>query len=292
MSYLYIIFGAILWGTIGVFVRSLQAYGFSAFEIVAIRVIAAGLILLSLVLFKDRSLLKIKLTDTKYFIGTGIFSIVFFNWCYFTTMRELSLSVAVVLLYTAPAFVAIISRFVFKEPLNKTKLSALFIMILGCYLVAGGLSAQEVTVSGYGLLVGLGSGLGYALYSIFGKLASKKYSSLTITTYTFIFASLIMIPFGGLYENVELLLNTRVLLTGFTLGLIPTTLAYLLYTAGLSKVETGQAAIIANVEPVAAMIIGVGIYGDKLTVWQIVGSILILSAAVLVQTLGPKSNKP
>lgn len=285
MSYLYIIFGAILWGTIGIFVQSLQDYGFSPFEIVAVRVVTAGLILVSFVLFKDKSLLKIRFTDIKYFIGTGIFSIVFFNWCYFTAMRELSLSVAVVLLYTAPAFVAVISRFVFKEPLNMIKSAALFVMILGCFFVAGGLSSLDAAVSGYGLVVGLGSGLGYALYSIFGKLASKKYSSLTITTYTFIFASLIMIPFGGLYDKVELLLNGKVLVTGFALGLIPTTLAYLLYTMGLSKVETGRAAIVANVEPVAAMIIGVGIYGDVLTVWQVVGSVLILSAAVLVQAL-------
>lgn len=284
MPYLYIILGAVLWGTIGIYVQSLQAYGFSSFEVVAVRVVTAGLIMVSFVLFKDRSLLKIRFTDIKYFIGTGILSIVFFNWCYFTTMRELSLSVAVVLLYTAPAFVAIISRFVFKEPLNKIKLLALFVMILGCFFVAGGVP-QDVSVSGFGILVGLGSGLGYALYSIFGKLASKKYSSLTITTYTFIFASLVMIPFGGLYEKVDLLLTSKVLVTGFALGLIPTSLAYLLYTVGLSKVETGRAAIMANVEPVAAMVIGVGLYGDILNAWQVVGSILILSAAVMVQTL-------
>lgn len=285
MAYLYIILGAVLWGTIGIFVQLLQAHGFGAFEVVAVRVITAGIIMVSFLLFKDPGLLKIKLTDVKYFVGTGILSIVFFNWCYFTTMKELSLSVAVVLLYTAPAFVAIISRFVFKEPLNKTKLSALFIMLLGCFFVAGGWPAENVSVSGYGLLVGLGSGLGYALYSVFGKLASKKYSSLTITAYTFIFASLVMIPFGGLYGKAGLLLNGKVLLTGFALGLIPTSLAYLLYTAGLSKVETGRAAIVANVEPVAAMLIGIGIYGETLTVWQGFGSVLILSAAVLVQTL-------
>lgn len=282
-SYLLIVAGAVLWGLIGVFVAALRANGFTALQIVALRVITAGAILLLYALVTNRSLLRIKLKDVWYFIGTGILSIVFFNWCYFTAMQETSLSVAVVLLYTAPAFVTLISRFVFKELFTKRKLLSLLTMIIGCAFVVGFLPKPNLSISLFGLVVGLGSGFGYALYSIFGKLASKKYKPLTIATYTFLFASLLMIPVSGLWEVKEIILKKEILALSFGLGLFPTSLAYLLYTAGLSRVETGNASIIANIEPVVAMIVGVTVFNETLVIWQIIGSILILSAAILVQ---------
>jgi len=285
-AYLFIVTGAALWGLIGLFVQALYNFGFSPLQVVAVRVISAGLILLLYVLITDRSVLKINAGDSKYFIGTGILSIVFFNWCYFTTMQEVSLSVAAVLLYTAPAFVTIISRFVFQEPLTTGKMFALGITITGCALVVGFLPSMQFSVSRYGFIVGLGSGLGYALYSIFGKLASSRYSSLTITTYTFIFAGAFMIPTSGLWEIKELFLNLKVCLYGAGLGIIPTILAYVLYTLGLSHVESSRASITATVEPVVAALIGITVFGDILTPWQALGMVLILSAVFLVQKQG------
>lgn len=82
MAYLFIIAAAFLWGIIGLFVQKLYEFGFTPFEIVTIRVVSAALILFIFVLMKDRSLLKIRWLDTKNFVGTGICSIVFFNWCF------------------------------------------------------------------------------------------------------------------------------------------------------------------------------------------------------------------
>lgn len=286
-AYLLIATGAALWGIIGIFVQALYSFGFSPIQVVAIRVITAGVILLLYVLITNRSILKIKAADSKYFIGTGILSIVFFNWCYFTTIQEVSLSVAAVLLYTAPAFVTVISRFVFQEWLTTKKVLALVMTITGCALVVGFLPSMRFSVSWYGFIVGLGSGLGYALYSIFGKLASSKYSSLTITTYTFLFAGAFIIPASGLWEVKELFLNAKVWLYGTGLGIIPTILAYVLYTLGLSHVESSRASITATVEPIVATLIGVTVFGDILTGWQAAGIVLILSAVFLVQ----KTNK-
>jgi len=282
-AYLLIATGAALWGIIGIFVQALYAYGFTPIQVVAIRVITAGSILLLYVLITNHSILKIKPGDAKYFIGTGILSIVFFNWCYFTAIQEVSLSVAAVLLYTAPAFVTIISRFVFQESLTIKKVSALVMTIFGCALVVGFLPSMQVSVSWYGFITGLGSGLGYAFYSIFGKLASAKYSSLTITTYTFLFAGAFMIPTSGLWEAKELFLNSKVWIYGLGLGVIPTILAYVLYTLGLSRVESSRASITATIEPVVATFIGINVFADILTGWQVLGIVLILSAVLLVQ---------
>lgn len=285
MKYHYILIAAAasLWGMIGIFVLKLQSLGFKPVEVVNIRALSAALILVIYVFFKDGSLLKIKFKDFGYFAGTGILSIVFFNWCYFTAMKMITLSLAVVLLYTAPVFVIIISRFVFREKITKGKIIALFMTAGGCFFISGLLPGMNITISTAGFIAGIGSGLGYALYSIFAKLAGKKYSSITISTYTFIFAAIFLTPLSGIIFNLELLLNKEVLLYSSGLGLLPTALAYVLYTKGLNGVEAGKASILANLEPIVALFAGLLIFGDTLTAFQAIGAIFILGSVIIVQ---------
>lgn len=113
--------GAALWGTIGIFIKELSSMGFTPIQIVVLRALSAAVSFLILTFFLNRSLLKIHIRDSYYFIGTGLLSIAFFNWCYFKTMNEVSLSVAAVLLYTAPAFVLILSRIFFRDLITKRK---------------------------------------------------------------------------------------------------------------------------------------------------------------------------
>jgi drug/metabolite transporter (DMT)-like permease len=114
-SYALIGTGAAFWATVSIFVNILYEVGFSALEIVFLRVLSAALIMFIYIGLTDRKLLKIRFSDAYYFIGTGIFSLVFFNWCYFITIREASVAIAAILLYTAPIFVLLMSRLFFKE---------------------------------------------------------------------------------------------------------------------------------------------------------------------------------
>ncbi|WP_408009674.1 DMT family transporter [Pseudalkalibacillus sp. A8] len=282
-AYVLIALGAALWGLIAIFVEGLYAYGFTAIQVVAIRVIVAALILIVFVLLKDPKLFKVHWRDSIYFIGTGIFSIVFFNWCLFTAIQETSIAVAAILLYTAPAIVTIISRFLFKEWFTKRKLIALFMTLFGCTFVIGLIPGGSSSVSIYGVIVGLGSGLGYALYSIFGKYALSKYSSLTVITYTFIFASVAMIPTTGLWRMTNELQEPGVMLNAVGIGFISTVLAFMLYTFGLQFVESSRASITATVEPVVATLVSVVLFQEQLTVWQLVGIFLVLSAVMIVR---------
>ncbi len=283
IAYLMIIVGAALWGTIGIFVQKLYDYGLTPIQVVTIRVTFAACILLVTLLIKNPSLLKINRADFKYFIGTGICSIVFFNWCFFTAIQEVSLSVAAVLLYTGPAFVTILSRFLFNEWLTSRKVVALVLTLVGCVLVIGLFPLEQTKLSFFGIFVGLGSGLGYALYSIFGKYALAKYDSQTVTTYTFIFATVALLPTTGLWKLENIGYSLPVVGYGFSLGLFPTVLAYLLYTKGLKTVETSRASITATIEPVVAACIGIFMFGDIITSWQVLGIISVLAAVFFVQ---------
>ncbi|MCM3441159.1 DMT family transporter [Metabacillus halosaccharovorans] len=283
IAYVYILSGAALWGMIGLFVTFLYEAGFSPTQVVAIRAISASIFLLFFVFWKKREAIKIKLSDSKYFVGTGVISIVFFNWCMFEAIKETSISVSSVLLYTAPAFVMIFSRFFFKELFTIRKILALIITFIGCILVIGLFQNTNESVTIYGFLVGLGSGFFYALYSIFGKFALIKYSSVTVTTYTFVFAAIAITPFSGLWHVGTIFTNLEVWLSIIGLGLFSTLLAFLLYTKGLESVESGRASILATVEPVVATLIGFLVFQEKLSVWQYVGIIAVIMAVFIVQ---------
>jgi drug/metabolite transporter (DMT)-like permease len=282
LPYLMIAAGATLWGIIAIFVKGLADYGFGAMEIVAIRVIYAALFLILISLIKYRKQMKLKqIKDINLFIGTGILSVVFFNYCYFTTISQMNISIAVILLYTSPAFVTILSFILLKERLNINKILAVIGTILGCILIAG-VSAGESEITIIGVLTGLGSGLGYALYTIFGKFALKKYQPFTITLYTFIVAAVFLLPITQLWQKFDLLMNGNVLLYSLGLGFIPTVLAYFIYTWGLEKTEGSKAAVIATVEPVVATFLGVMLYEERLDLIQIAGALLILCSVIIV----------
>lgn len=282
--YLMISSGAALWGFIGIFIKGLSGAGLSSMEITTIRAVTASSILFIYMILRFREMLAIRPGDIKYFLATGILSMVFFNWCYFTAIKEVSLSIAVVLLYTAPAFVIVISRFVFKEKITRYKIIALILTAAGSCLTAGLLPGMEIKLSLYGLLAGLGSGLGYSLYSIFAKIAARKYSPLTITAYTFFVAAIFLFILSYPAERISLLLRWDTLLYSVGLGFLPTALAYILYTTGLKNVEAGKAAIIANIEPAVAIFIGTALFGEKLAFSQIAGAVLIFISVFIVQT--------
>ena len=278
-------------GIIGLFVKQLQAVGFSSMQIVAIRVLVAFFFLCLIGFVKKRSQLNIKLRHLPFFVGTGIFSIVFFNWCYFTAIEEMSISIAVILLYTAPAFVIILSVIFLKENLTFKKAVGVVGTITGCFLITGLTDLSQANISTYGIVIGLGSGLGYALYTIFGKIALKHYQSFTITFYTFLLASLMMFPVSRLWETKQLLMTMDVFLYTMGIGIIPTVLAYILYTEGLKNVDGSIASILATTEPIVAVFIGVIAFNENLVFSQWVGAGLILLSAIYVNFLNNQERK-
>lgn len=265
LPYIMIAFTALMWGGIGIFVKGLSSAGFSAMDIVSIRVGVAAMLLIGIGFLFYRSYLKINWRDLPLFVGTGLLSIVFFNWCYFTAMEQMNIPVADALLYTSPAFVITLSVLFLKEKLNFNKIIAVIGTIAGCSLVAGIFSAQETSFSASSIMIGLGAGLGYALYSIFGKIALRKYHPFTLTLYTFVTASVFMIPVRIIRNKENAVLGGEFFRYAFGLGLVPTVIAYFAYSWGLRKIDSSTAAIIATIEPVAAACLGIMAYNEAIT---------------------------
>ena len=173
LSALYIILAGVCWGFMGVPVRMLGAEGLESPDICFVRSFLTFLVMLVGLLCFNRTALKIRLKDIWCFVGTGALSVAFFNFCYFKTMTLTSLSVAAVFLYTAPAFVMLMSSFLFNEKLTGRKLVALLLAFFGCVFVSGAIGGAG-TLSPAGICCGLGAGFGYALYSIFSRYAINR----------------------------------------------------------------------------------------------------------------------
>ena len=279
---IFIFLAGVLWGSMGIFVRILNGKGLFSMEIVALRAVVTAIFMVVFLLLFHRDLLIIKWKDIWVFLGSGLGSILFFNFCYFRAISLTSLSIAAILLYTSPAIVMILSFFLFKEKFTGRKVLALVMTFLGCVFVTGVLG-ETAAVTGKGVLAGLGAGLGYALYSIFSRYAiDKGYHSLTITCYTFVIAAVGSFFLSDRRQIAEVALGSPAMFVfSLVFGLLCTVLPYLLYTAGLKYVENSRASIIVSVEPVAATLIGFFRYQEKIRPMCFAGIVLVLSAMVL-----------
>ena len=278
-----ILLAGCFWGSMGIFVRRLTDYGFSSIQIVAIRVTLAALIFCMLLLIKDPSGFRISVKDIPLFLGLGFGSILFFTVCYFTAITMMPLSTAAILLYTSPIWIMLMSVLFFREKLTGRKLLALALAFAGCVLVSG-ISGEGMTLTG--LLVGLGSGIGYGLYSILGTVALRRYSPYTVTTYTFAFAALgawlICRPAEMLAKFAAAPNLPGLVFFCFLTALVTAVIPFLAYTLGLQTVEASRAGILATVEPLVATLIGVAVFSEPLTLLSGLGILLILAAVVLL----------
>lgn len=278
-----ILAAAALWGVIGLWNRRLMAAGLSPLSIVVVRNLGGCALLVLFFAFRDRSVFRVERRHLKYFFGTGVVSVLFFTVCYFSCQKLCSLAVASILLYTAPSFVVLLSALLWKEPVTRKKLLALFLTLVGCAFVCGVFSGG-LSVTLPGVLLGLGSGFFYALYSIFGRYALAHYPPLTVTVWTFLFAgpaSLVLLrpaelgtAFGG---------NPGVWGIALALAVFSTAAPYILYTWGLARTEPGRASILASLEPVVASLTGVLAFGEPMGPLTALGILCVLAGVYILR---------
>lgn len=282
LHYFYVFVAGALWGIISLFLKPLLDMGFSQMQTVTLRCLLAAAVLGIYMLLKDKSLFRFHLRDIWCFLGTGLLSLLFFSVCYFYSMTYNGVCVAVILLYTSPVFVMLLSLLLFKDKITYKKLIAVALTIIGCVLVSGVAGGQSI--GAVGIVLGICSGLGYALYSIFSRYAlQKNYHSMTISFYTFLFCGLGCLPFAKPVAMVASLTPKAILLV-VGLGVVCCVLPYLFYTKGLESVDNTRASVIVAVEPVVASLIGIFVYHESVTALKIAGVVLVLAAVLICST--------
>ena len=135
--YLLPVLAGVFWGSVGIFVRVLTDFGMDNYTVLGSRMAVASVILFFVIFIYDRELLRIRLRDLGFFLGTGLCGMVGLNYCYNEAINQLTLSLAAVLLSLSPIFVMILSAFLFHEKITLKKVGCTALAIAGCILVSG-----------------------------------------------------------------------------------------------------------------------------------------------------------
>lgn len=277
-----ILAAGILWGTSGIFVKLLSPYGFTSLQLTALRGIVSLMCMAVYVLFKDRRLFCARWWELLLFVGIGI-GLFGTGVCYFEAMQATSIATAVVLMYTAPVYVMIFSVLFLGEKLSPLKVAAVLCMLLGCCLVAGvvGGLAWDAT----GILFGVLAGLSYALYNILTKIAMRHGSSpVSATLYSFLTLTVLSLfvcepqAIGSCFARQPAVTVPLAVAIGLATCFLP----YVLYTWGLKEIPAGTASSMAIVEPMAATVFSVCLFGEAVTVFSAAGMVLIMGSVVLL----------
>ena len=286
ISTIFIMCSAVCWGSIGLVSRPLLSYGLDPVHITFLRcsITAVTLIIFS-ALFKRESLRISGIKNTLLCLGSGVGGVALMYVFYFKTVDSATLSLAAVLLYTAPCFVLIMSCIFFKEKVTVKKIIALVIASAGCVLSTGlisTLSGDVSHISVLGVLTGAAAGLCYAFYTIISNQLLKTYSSLTIITYSFSIGTICLIPVCDFDSMLDVMAQVNVLPFIIPLSFCCTLLPYVLYTFGLNHVEPSKASIMALVEPVVATLWSILYFREGYTLTGLLGIVLVFVSIIIL----------
>ncbi len=284
-GYLLIALAACLWGSLGLFFRILHdQYGLPAITLAFLRAAIAGGILILVVPLTRPEALKISRPSVAFFIVYGFCGVAAYYFFYTQAVIQTSVTTAVVLLYTAPAFVALIAWRAWSEAMTARKLFAIALAFVGCTLIARAYDVTQLRLNALGLALGIGAGFTYALYTVFSKLALTRHSSLTALTYALLFGALFLAPLQSLSGFEVLTREPTAWIFLFALALGPTLGALAIYNAGLRIVPASNASLVATVEPVVASVLAFFILGERLEPLQLLGGAVVIGAAVWLNT--------
>ena len=279
-GYLCIIIAAVMWGFIGPFGKMAYSQGISPLEVAFWRALLAWCCFGTELLIRKKSIRVVG----RDLLPLGLFSVLcvaLFYAAYQIAVDQGGAALASVLLYTAPAWVILLSRIFLREQVTGDKLVALALTLVGVLLIAVSQSRSFPSTGGSGMMLGIAAGLFcgfcYSLYYILGKFFSAKYSAGVLFFYTLLPGALLLLPWVSFAEK-----SGMAWLSLGLLAVISTYGAYHFYYAGLKYIEAGRASIVATLEPVVAGLAAWYWWGEFFTPTGYAGAMLIISAVIIV----------
>ena len=282
-----VIAAACLWGSLGLFGRLAFDHGVSPLQLGSVRAALAFLGVLPLALLRPRRL-RVRSADLPLLLGYGAIGVGFFYWIYLVAVERLPLAVAAALLYTAPAFVVAFSWALRWEPVRLRRLVPLALVLVGASLVTGayrmvgggGIAGAGGGLAGAGAAAGLASGAAYALYTVLGKRIRERYDILPTIFYAYGIGAVVLALAEPPWSVFVAAPDATVIL--LLMGLGPTLLAAFLFYGGIRHIDASAASMLATIEPVVAAFIGLAWLGEDLAWTTVLGTALILAAALLL----------
>jgi len=282
-GYLCVITAALLWASCGTAGKALFNAGISPIVLVQTRVTLSAFIIVLILFFWRPSLLRIRWLDLRHFLVFGGLFMALMQLSYFQAISRIQVAAAILVQYLAPVLVAGYSMIFWHERVTFLKMLALFLSVVGCYLVVGGYDLSMLTMNRAGIIWALLSALAFASTTLMGEKGMHRYDPRTVLAYGILFSSLSMNlvhrPFSFLsqaYSTVQWLSIMYIVLFG---TLIP----FGLYLAGVNYIRSTRTIITATLEPISAAFMAFFTLGESLSLLQVAGGLSVITAIVMLQ---------
>lgn len=281
-----VITSCILFGLIGIFVKEIK--DMNAGSILFYRLFFGFVFILGyLVIF--RGIRKIQLKQKKFYVLLlGVLSTVTM-FAYFSSIKYTGIPVAVLLLYTAPIYVTLLSPLLLKEHVTLRDMLALTLSISGILLAVNPSNIYGSTVSENGnyiagVFFGLLSGLSYGCSIMTMNYLKETYSAIEQMFWSTAVSLVLLLPFGVSVSSPILLENLKLLIP---LGFVATALASLLYLREVVHIKAQTAAVLSLIEPVSSICFCCMLFGEPVQPNTIGGCLFILAGAALIGYSAP-----
>lgn len=287
-GYALVLLAAVLWATLGIIYTALATAGLPPLGAAALRAGSGGLILLAGLLLLRPGWLRISRNAVIVILLYGSVGIAFFYAVYINAILMTGVAVAAVLLYTAPAWVALIAWRFLGESLTRSHGLALLLTLLGSALVAQIYQPAVLRLNVAGIALGLLSGFTYGLWSVFNKVGARYANPWALQCYGLLTGCAVLLllqPMAPLVAALRGGVHPGWLLA---LALGPTIGASVAYATGVRSVPVSVASLIATVEPVVAAVLAFVVLHQRLEAGQMAGGALILLAVWLLR---PRADK-
>jgi len=275
-----------IFGTLGIFVRNIDV---SSGELALYRALLAAVLILLFLLFTKQ---KIPFAEIKKEIPLLLVSgiAIGVNWILlFEAYKYTTVSVATLSYYFAPVIVTVVCPFLFRERLGIKQIICFIMSTLGLVMITG-IGSLDGGKDFIGILFGLGAAVFYATVVILNKFI-KKVEGIHRTFLQFIAAIVVLVPYVMATSGVTIAsLNSVGWINLLIVGLIHTGVTYCMYFSSLKELPGQKAAILSYIDPLVAVLVSVTILNESMTMWQVIGGILILGFT-LWNEISPKTKK-
>lgn len=283
---LFVLLAAILWGMTGT-AQSFLDQGVSPIAVATIRSAIGGGLLLAIAIL----LRKIDLRNWSWkWTILAAASIALFQGLFFSSIRLTGVAIGTVAtIGSAPVFSGILEWIVWKTRPTLIWGLATLMAIIGCLLLF--MSNGDEIVHAGGFALALCAGLSFAFYTNISKKLMAQVDALPAVAMTFSVCMLFLLPFS-LESGFAWLVNIHNLWTMLFMGIMCTSVAYLLFLNGLQKISSSTAVTLSLAEPLTAAILGVFLIGEHLTIVSWLGVAMLLGGIVVLTLGGRKKLKP
>lgn len=271
---LYAISSGLCYGFLGYFGVQLLKSNLSIANMLFWRFLVAAFFTFIILMFKGKNIFQ-PLTENLKIIFYGIAFYGTSSITYFIGSNYIGTGLTMVVFFIYPAIVMLFNWILYNEGISKTYYLAFSMIIVGILLLA---DLHELKLDFLGIGFGILSAICYACYVV----ASKKsnVSPLISTSMVLIGCSIACLIVACFKGNFVIPDRNNWLNITF-MAIICTALPILLLLKGLKYISSEKAAIVSVLEPVFVLISGIVLLGETVSVMQILGTIIILSGALI-----------